>query len=346
MTVARVNGRRPKSRTLVDLRTSHGIPEGAAGPGAFKSAHISPGSAASTNHDVANQIWRACDVMRRDDNCSGGMEYLEHLSWLLLLKFLDDQGENVDGPGRSSEASTFCLKSPYRWRDWAHKALRYGAVGKGGQSAWSPEELMRFVKGALFEHLASIGRSGNNSILSAIFSDRNVVVCKSPENLRDVIASVDRLNFRQSDERHTISAVYEELLGRLGTENKLAGEFYTPRPVIRFMISVLQPTIGESVYDPACGSSGFLVECFEFMKQRVTQARDLHTLQTQTFYGNEKKRVPALLGLINMFLHGITTPHVRRQNTLEPPKPGTPGQFDVVLTNPPFGGVEDRKSVV
>jgi type I restriction enzyme M protein len=203
---------------------------------------------------------------------------------------------------------------------------------------------MHFVRGPLFSYLANAERGSGQTVLSAIFSERHVVVCKSPENLIDVLRHVDRIDFSRTGDRHTISNVYEELLRRLGSENKLAGEFYTPRPLIRFMISILNPKIGETVFDPASGSCGFLVECFDAMAQRSRSRNQLSTLQSKTFYANEKKSVPALMGLINMVLHGINVPHLRRVNTLESSDEESPHSFDVILTNPPFGGLESRET--
>ncbi len=151
--------------------------------------------------------------------------------------------------------------------------------------------------------------------------------------------------FLNQDDVYTVSHVYETLLKRLGNENKVAGEFYTPRPIIRFMVEVTAPQLGETIYDPACGSGGFLAAAFDFIRSRNperTIEQDVF-LQTQTFYGNEKKAVPALLGMMNLALHGVTAPKLRRRNTLEEPMKTTPSErFDVVLTNPPFGGTENE----
>jgi type I restriction enzyme M protein len=269
------------------------------------------------------------------------MEYIEHLSWILLLKFLDDIDLRETNGG--SNATVPKLSKPYRWRDWAAKDSSHKSPGSRIGGIRSPEELMQFIKGSLFAYLAEIGNLAGQSLLSAIFSDGQVVICKSPTNLRDVIDCIDQVDFSRAGDRHTISHVYEELLKRLGSENKLAGEFYTPRPVIRFMISVINPELGETVYDPAAGSCGFLVECFDAMMRNARTIQRRHTLQSRTFYGNEKKRVPALMGLINMFLHGINAPHVTRQNSLDSPAREAAKKFDIILTNPPFGGIENRQ---
>ncbi|MCX7948470.1 MAG: SAM-dependent methyltransferase, partial [candidate division WOR-3 bacterium] len=153
--------------------------------------------------------------------------------------------------------------------------------------------------------------------IRSVFSDLNVIVCASGYNLMDVIQIVDSIDFHSREDAFTVSQVYEELLRRLGHENKMAGEFYTPRPVVRFVVELVDPQIGETVYDPACGTCGFLIEAFLWMENKAKTTQDLEILQNRTFYGQEKKPIPAMLGLMNMVLHGIHTPKVLRKNTLE-----------------------------
>jgi type I restriction-modification system DNA methylase subunit len=177
---------------------------------------------------------------------------------------------------------------------------------------WTAEDLLRFVHGDLLPHLQNLSGSPEREVIKGIFSDRNVVVCASPYNLKDVLDIVDGIDFTNQDDIHTVSHVYEGLLQKLGNENKLAGEFYTPRPVIRFVVDVVAPQLGGTVYDPAAGSCGFLVQAYEHMKGQEKSRRDHVRLQRETFVGHEKKSVPALLGLMNMVLHGVMTPDIRR----------------------------------
>lgn len=165
-------------------------------------------------------------------------------------------------------------------------------------------------------------------------------MCASGYNLKEVLQILNGIDFHSQDDVFTVSQVYEELLRRLGNENRMAGEFYTPRPVVRFVVEVVDPKIGETVYDPACGSCGFLVEAYLHMRKSERTVRDLKTLQEETFFGQEKRPVPALMGLMNMVLHGVTRPEIRRKNTLEENVRSTTEFFDVILTNPPFGGKE------
>ena len=154
---------------------------------------------------------------------------------------------------------------------------------------------------------------------------------------------VDNINFKNPDDIHTVSHVYEGLLQKLGNENRMAGEFYTPRPVIRFIVQLVNPVLGETVYDPACGSAGFLSEAYELMRETEKSRKDYQTVQRKTFWGQEKKSVPALLGLMNLVLHGVLAPSIQRHNTLEENIRNVSKRFDVILTNPPFGGTENAQ---
>ncbi|QIN81582.1 N-6 DNA methylase [Rubrobacter tropicus] len=293
---------------------------------------------------LEKDLWRACDILRRDNNCGGVMEYVEHISWVLFLKFLDEQESEFETRANYARRPyERTVADEYRWEKWVGKALGE-PVGEGMRTApeWDGEELMRFVRGELIPHLASLSGSPEREVISGVFGERNVIVCASPYNLKDVLGIVDRINFESEDDVHTVSQFYEGLLRRLGQENKVAGEFYTPRSVVRFLVDIVDPKIGETVYDPACGSCGFLVEAHEHMRKQERTIKDHRVLQEKTFYGQEKKPIPALLGLMNMVLHGVRTPSVRRRNTLEENVTrGVSERFDVVLTNPPFGGTEN-----
>lgn len=299
-----------------------------------------------SRQQLENDIWRACDILRRDDNCGGVMEYVEHLAWLLFLKFLDGQEEIFELEAElAGRKFTRLIDDGYRWSEWVTKALgkRTGENDRRAAPEWDGKELMQFVRGTLIPYLANLSGSQEREIIAGIFGDRNVLVCASPYNLKDVLEIVDRIDFKNPDDIHTVSHVYEALLRRLGNENKVAGEFYTPRSIIRFMVEVIDPQIGETVYDPFCGSCGFLVEAYDYMKQQEKTTKDRKILQTKTFTGQEKKPLPALLGTMNMVLHGVLVPDIRRRNTLEENVRNVSERFDVVLTNPPFGGKENAQ---
>jgi type I restriction enzyme M protein len=283
-----------------------------------------------TRETLANEIWRACDILRRDNNCGGIMEYVEHLSWLLFLRFLDAQEEEWETEAKIAKRPyQHIIEQPYRWRDWATKD-------------WPADEFLDFVRGKLIPYLQALGGDPLRETIRGVFAERNVIVCASGYNLKDVIAIINSIDFHSQDDIFTVSQVYEELLRRLGSENRLAGEFYTPRPVVRFIVEVVNPQIGETIYDPACGTCGFLAEAYLWMKRQERTLEDYRTLQERTFYGQEKKPIPALLGLMNMILHGVAAPKIYRRNTLEENIRQVTERYDVIMTNPPFGGIEGR----
>lgn len=285
---------------------------------------------AQTRETLASEIWRACDILRRDNNCGGIMEYIEHLSWLLFLRFLDAQEEESETQeklaGREYEP---ILDAPYRWRNWAAKD-------------WPVDELLSFVHGKLIPHLQALGGDPVRETIRGVFAERTVIVCASGYNLKDVLQTINGIDFHSRDDIFTVSQVYEELLRRLGSENRLAGEFYTPRPVVRFIVELVNPQFGEAVYDPACGTCGFLAQAYLWMRRWERTIEDQRTLQERTFYGQEKKPIPALLGLMNLVLHGVAAPRVFRKNTLEENIRQVTERYDAIMTNPPFGGTEGR----
>ena len=283
---------------------------------------------AQTRDALANNIWRACDILRRDNNCGGVMEYIEHLSWVLFLRFLDAYEEEREVQaklgGRTYEP---IIEEPFRWRDWAAQD-------------WPAEDLLSFVHSRLIPYLQGLGGDPLRETIRGIFAERNVIVCASGYNLKDVLQIVGSIDFHSQDDIFTVSQVYEELLRRLGSENRMAGEFYTPRPVVRFIVELIDPQIGETVYDPACGTCGFLAQAYLWMRKKERTIEDHNALQESTFYGQEKKPIPALLGVMNMVLHGVAAPRVVRRNTLEENIRAVSERFDLVMTNPPFGGKE------
>ncbi len=279
--------------------------------------------------------------MRRDDGTTGSLEYMEQLSWLLFLKVfeaIEDRLEveaALDTPPRHYGR---IIDGPYRWSVWAHQDF-------------PAEGLVAFIDQELFPHLRGLSGSGDpeRRTIAGIFADIPGNRMKSPYNLRDVIAIVDEVDFQNRDDIYTVSHIYEDLLRRMGSESGITGEFYTPRPLVRFMVERVDPRVGETVYDPACGSAGFLVEAYLHMsavgERRGLTAAEGETLQRDTFHGKEKKALPCLLGRMNMILHGVSTPDIRRANTLEEDVRGIAAEErrDVILTNPPFGGRENKQ---
>lgn len=296
-----------------------------------------------TNETLRKDMWRACDILRRDNNVGGVMEYTEHLAWLLFLKFLDEEEKK-----QARQISTLGIKyepvipTDLAWDEWA---------GREAVHKWEADKLIQFVRGRLLPGLAALNGSRLADTIAGIFSDesvgnlnvvRNLPVCASGHNLKEVLLIINSMRFDSDDDIYTISKVYEDLLERMGNENRSAGEFYTPRSVIRFMVEVIDPQIGETVYDPAAGSAGFLVEAYSLLKERVQTKEQEEILQHQTFFGQEKKGFSALLGTMNMVLHGVFQ-DIRRVNTLEEDMTADVSQqYDVILSNPPFGGKEGK----
>lgn len=298
------------------------------------------------NETLSADMWRACDILRRDNNVGGVMQYTEHLAWLLFLRFLDlEEKKRADEAAFRGDTYSPVLQGDLAWDAWASpEAL----------SKWNSDrgELVAFVRGRLLPGLASLSGSPLGRTIAKLFSDesvgdqtvvRNLPVAASDYNLKQVVQIINGIRFDREEDFFTITRFYEDLLIRMGAENRIAGEFHTPRPVIRFMVEVINPQIGETVYDPACGSAGFLAQAYLHMQGQVRTLEDEETLQHRTFYGQEKKGLAALLGTMNIVLHGVTNPEISRTNTLEEDvKTSVSQRYDIVLTNPPFGGTEGR----
>jgi len=284
--------------------------------------------------DLANDIWKACDMMRRDDGTTGVLEYMEQLSWLIFLKVFEDIENRLEDEAKFALGEYEPIIEPkYRWSSWARKD-------------WPGNELIRFIDDKLFPYLRSLTGTPQKEKIGMIFNEISGNRMKSPYNLKDVINLVDRIDFNNAEDSHVVSQVYEELLLKMGREGGVAGEFYTPRPIVRLMVKIVDPKIGETVFDPFCGSCGFLVESYKRMKEsKELTVGDYETLQKDTFYAQEKKPLPYLIGVMNCILHDLLTPNVVRKNTLEDNIRNIPEaqRRDVILTNPPFGGKEGRQ---
>ncbi|MFF8573179.1 N-6 DNA methylase [Streptomyces sp. NPDC015408] len=284
---------------------------------------------------LASVIKSARDTMRKDAGLNGDLDRLPQLSWLLFLKAFDQRVEQV-GPLLDPDYRP-AIEKPYRWEDWATKP------------DFSGNELKTFVNDELIPHLAGLkGADGDaedpRNVLSTIFKDVNNRM-QSGTLLRDLVNLVDEIHFDSSDDIHTMAFLYESILKEMRDAAGDSGEFYTPRPVNRFMVQQSFLKLGESILDPACGTGGFLVQAYEDLVQRVgtdTQRRQLH----DDIRGIEKKSLPYLLASMNLLLHGIGAPRLVRENALLQMRDATAaGRVDVVLTNPPFGGEEERSVV-
>ncbi len=313
------------------------------------------GSRTASAPSSFDQAFRAIDdCLRKEAGCGTELDYTEQTSWLLFLKYLDgledDRAAVAALEGRSYSP---ILEEPYRWSRWAAPKNASGQLDH--HAALTGDDLRDFVNAKLFPYLERFKQSasGPNTIeykIGEIFGElRNKI--SSGYNLREIIDGLDGLRLRSQAEKHELSMLYEEKIKRMGNAGRNGGEYYTPRPLIRAIVQVVNPQIGESVYDPAVGSAGFLCEAFEFMRKGGStgaelSTADLDTLHTRTFTGKEKKSLAYVIAIMNMILHGIEAPKVLHTNTLTENLSDVQerDRFDVILANPPFGGSE-RKEV-
>lgn len=288
------------------------------------------------------------DILHKDAGCTSELDYTEQSSWLLFLKYLDAlEADKATEAELEGKAYSFILDKAYRWESWAAPKNADGKFDHN--SALTGDDLLDFVNRKLFPYLGGFKQraSGPNTIeykIGEVFSEiKNRI--QSGYNLRDAIERVDELRFRAQTEKHELSHLYEAKIKNMGNAGRNGGEYYTPRPLIRAMIKVTAPKIGERIYDGACGSAGFLCEAFEYLSPQATKAADLTTLQTKTFFGKEKKSLAYVIAIMNMILHGIEAPNIIHTNTLGENINDIQekDRFDVILANPPFGGKERQE---
>jgi type I restriction enzyme M protein len=270
------------------------------------------------------------DIMRKDVGVDGDAQRISQMVWMIFLKIYDDREEEL-------ELTEPDYRSPiperYRWRNWARD--REGLTG---------EALVKFVDDLFFalkNHLPTVGDIGRRAkVVRDVFEDTYNYM-KSGTLMRQVVNKINEIDFNNTADRHTFGAIYEQILKDLQSAGN-AGEFYTPRAVTKFIIDRLDPKLDEVVFDPACGTGGFLACAIEHKRQSVHSARDETRLQ-ETIRGVEKKALPHMLCVTNMILHGIDTPSdITHGNMLEKPYRdyGERDRVPVIATNPPFGGIE------
>lgn len=287
--------------------------------------------ATSPQAKLAAVIKSARDHMRKDAGLSGDLDRIPQLAWLLFLKAFDGLEESREVTEENFRAS---IEPPYRWRDWAA-----GPDGRTGDA------LHTFVNGELLPYLRGLSGTGEHDprdVLAAVFKETYNRML-SGYLLRDVVNKVNEINFASSDDIHTMAHLYESMLREMRDAAGDSGEFYTPRCIIRFIVQQVDPKLGEVVLDPAEGTGGFLVEVLEHLAPRVTTTKQLRALHNN-LRGIEKKPLPFLLGMMNLVLHGVGQPNLVRGNALAESitQIGKARRVDVVLTNPPFGGEEEK----
>ena len=303
------------------------------------------------------------DVLWKDAGCGSELDYVEQTSWVLFLKYLDDlERDRATSAELTGKTYTPIIDKEYQWTVWAAPKLRRTQLSKDGtvtervevdHNALTGDDLLDFVNGKLFPYLKKFKLSATNADtieykIGEIFSELKNRL-QSGYNLREVINLIDELRFRTHAEKHEMSHLYEDKIKNMGNAGRNGGEYYTPRPLITTIVKVVAPTIGDKIYDGACGSAGFLCEAFSYLKDRSLSlskgglsTKDWETLQKRTFFGKEKKSLAYIIGIMNMILHGVEAPNIIHTNTLAENLADIQekDRYSVVLANPPFGGKE------
>jgi type I restriction enzyme M protein len=291
------------------------------------------------------------DVLWKEAGCTTELDYTEQTSWLLFLKYLDGlEQDKATEAALDGKKYTYILDKSYRWETWAAPKGKDGKLDHN--VAMTGDDLRDFVNQKLFPYLHKFKEraTGPNTIeykIGEIFGEiKNKI--SSGYNLREIIDHIDELRFRSQTEKHELSHLYEAKIKNMGNAGRNGGEYYTPRPLIRAIVQVVQPRMGERIYDGAVGSAGFLCESFDYLKKSNPQRTTTQdkALQASTFYGKEKKSLAYVIAIMNMILHGIEAPNIIHTNTLTENLADIQekDRYDVVLANPPFGGKE-RKEV-
>jgi len=316
----------------------------------------------ATQQSVDQAIKTICDIMRRG-NCAGAMQYVPELTWILFLRILDEkerhEEQEAEALGINFRPS---LESPYRWQDWAQppETLPDGQMNKRAELQDAPQgSLFAFVNGQLLPYLKELKNqpdaTSRQKVISEIITGVEKVRIDTERNFLDVLDKVHQLSVEAVDPTHvfTLSQVYEGLLLKMGEKGNDGGQFFTPRQVIKAIVQVVDPKPGETVYDPSCGTGGFLAQSYEHIRSglgQTTSAEQLETMKTQTFWGREKENLIYPIALANLVLHGIDKPNLWHGNTLTGMElygglfEGAPQFFDVILTNPSFGGKEGKEA--
>ncbi len=286
------------------------------------------------------------DILRKDSGVSSELDYVEQTSWILFLKYLDDLEKDKKTEAALAGKNYKAIIEPkYRWEAWAAPKDANGKLDH--HKALGGDDLKDFVDHELFPYLKKFKSTADSPDtieykIGEIFSELKNKI-QNGYTLRGVLDIVDGMRFRSQAEKHELSHLYEAKIKNMGNAGRNGGEYYTPRPLIKTIVKVVAPKIGDKIYDGAVGSAGFLVEAFDYLKQsKNLSTRDAEFLQKKTFYGKEKKGLAYIIGIMNMILHGIEAPNILHTNTLAENIADIQDKdrYDVVLANPPFGGKE------
>jgi type I restriction enzyme M protein len=286
------------------------------------------------------------DILHKDAGCSSELDYVEQSSWVLFLKYLEDlEKSRALAKELAGEKYKPLIADKFRWTTWACPKTKDCKIDFN--NALSGDDLRDFVNSELFPYLAKfkVAATGSDTLeykIGEIFSEITNKI-QSGYNLREILELVDELKFQTSADIHEMSHLYEDKIKNMGNAGRNGGEYYTPRPLIKAIIKVVQPKIGHTIYDGAAGSAGFLCEAFAYlMESKKLTPTDVDILQKKTFFGKEKKSLAYIIGTMNMILHGIDAPNIAHTNTLGENISDIQekDRFDIVLANPPFGGKE------
>jgi type I restriction enzyme M protein len=290
------------------------------------------------------------DLLFKDAGADSELDYIGQTSWIMFLRYLDDlEKDKADEAELQGNEYSFILDEKFRWNNWAMPKDAKGNLDH--HIALTGPDLIQFVDRELYPYMASFKQKADSPDtieykIGEIFSELKNKI-QSGYILREILGYVDELPFRSTKDKHQLSHLYESKIKNMGNAGRNGGQYYTPRPLIRAMIEIVNPKMGETIYDGAAGSCGFLCEAYDYLYQRMDKTTsNLKTLQEDTFYGKEKKNLAYVIGIMNMILHGIEAPNIIHTNTLGENIRDIQekNRYNVILANPPFGGKE-RKEV-
>ena len=282
------------------------------------------------------------NILRTDSGCGTELDYVEQTSWILFLKYLDDfEATKKKEAQLAGKKYRNILIPKYRWESWACPKTSAGKLDHN--KVLDGDDLIDFVKGKLFQYLRKFRSEDSNTIeykIGEIFSELKNKI-SSGYKLREILNIVDGMRFQLDEEKHELSHLYEAQIKNMGNAGRNGGEYYTPRPLIRTIVKVVDPKIRETIYDGACGSAGFLVEAYQYLTEKKSKlsSKEIDWLQNKAFYGKEVKSLAYIIGIMNMILHGVEAPNIKHTNTLAENINDIQekDRHDVVLANPPFG---------
>ena len=285
------------------------------------------------------------DILWKESGCSNELDYVEQTSWILFLKYLDDlESERSDEYELQGKEYKRIIKEEFRWNNWACPKNAKGEIDH--KNAMTGDDLTNFVNLKLFPYLKNFKTTAATpdtleyKIGEIFFELKNKIV--SGYNMREILNYADDLHFQTTTDKHEMSHLYESKIHKMGNAGRNGGEYYTPRPLIRTIVKVVNPKIGNTIYDGACGSAGFLCEAFNYLNEKANTVDQKQTLQKSTFYGKEKKGLAYIIGIMNMIFHGVEAPNIQHTNTLaeDLAQIQQRDRKDIILANPPFGGKE------